>query len=240
MAALFFNNRGAHIAKSFKVPKGRKSSRLWQGMAYEKIRDCVYDIEAGIDFLESEGFEEIHLAGFSTGANKICVYDHYKKRNRIAKYVILCGGDDVGIYYQMLGKRIFFKLLAKAKNRIRFDKDMEIMPDLLRYGEIFSNAGFYDIANPDGDYNVFPFIEIFKKKKLSTLPLFRYFGAIKKPSMVIYGENDEFLSGGDGHGATEVLKRYQSEFDYRIIRRSDHAFKGHESEVGKTMAEWLK
>src|SRR3989338_3220498 len=74
---LMFNNRGAHIIKKFsKVIDGEKV-RIPYGTAYEKIKDCVIDINAAIGFLKKQGYSEFYLIGHSTGANKICVYDHY-------------------------------------------------------------------------------------------------------------------------------------------------------------------
>jgi pimeloyl-ACP methyl ester carboxylesterase len=57
--------------------------------------------------LRRRGYRDITLIGHSTGANKIAVYDHYKPRNSIKRYVLLGGGDDTGILYEHLGPRRF-------------------------------------------------------------------------------------------------------------------------------------
>ena len=48
----------------------------------------------------------------------------------------------------------------------------------------FDNTGvlwrsFYDIANPNGDYNVFPFLEVMKGVRLSKRPRFRHVRGIR-------------------------------------------------------------
>ena len=79
VALLFFNNRGAHLLKSLRYKKSGKNFKTYGGMAYEKIRDCVSDIDGAIAFLRQRGYHTFYLIGSSTGANKICVYNHYKR-----------------------------------------------------------------------------------------------------------------------------------------------------------------
>lgn len=233
-----FNNRGANIIKKFTIEKDGVEERVPFGMAYEKIRECVLDIDGAVKFLQKLGYKEFYLAGASTGANKICVYDHYKPKNIFKKYVLICGGDDTGIYYNLLGKVKFFKLLAKAKKKIENREGLEIATETLPIGEVFSYQGFYDIANPDGDYNCFPFSEAFKRVKISTKPLFRYFKSVKTPSIVIYGEKDEY-TWGNIKKVVGTLKKYQPDFEYKVIDGADHRFTGKQKELANIIADWL-
>lgn len=228
-----FNNRGAHIKKNFQVGKGKKVSK---GMAYELIKECIEDIDTAIRFLSKRGYKEFYLIGFSTGANKICVYNHYKKRNRISRYILVGGGDDTGIYYYELGKKKFYKLLEKAKRMKKKRRGDELISELVPM--IFSWKSFYDIANPDGDYNTFPFYEALRNVKLSKKPLFRYFKAIKKPSLVVYGSEDEY-AWGDVSRAVNLLEKQNPDLDYKIIQGGDHGLSGHTDKLAKIVAGWL-
>ncbi|MEK7550467.1 MAG: hypothetical protein AAB535_01670 [Patescibacteria group bacterium] len=183
------------------------------------------------------GYSEFYLVWVSTGANKICVYDHCKPKNVFSKYVLLCGGDDTGIYYSVLGKEKFFRLLKESEEKIKNGEGEDLIEELLP-DEIFSYVGFYDIANPDGDYNCFPFSEVFTKTKLSTKPLFRYFVEIKKPSLVIYGENDEY-AWGDINKVINILKSYQPDFEYITINDADHGFTGKKKELAEAISNWI-
>ncbi|HTK03540.1 MAG TPA: DUF1749 domain-containing protein [Alphaproteobacteria bacterium] len=232
-----FNNRGAHIIKKLEVKKGTKVEKKLFGMAYEKIKECIFDIDGAVKFLQKLDYKEFYLAGASTGANKICVYDHYKPNNVFKKYILICGADDTGIYYSLLGKTKFFKLLETAKNKIKNGQGEEIIKEILNV-DMFSYQGFYDIANPDGDYNTFPFSEGFKNVKISTKPLFRYFKNIKKPSLVVYGENDEYAWGSIDK-VFETLKKYQPGFDYEMIDGADHGFTGKKKELTKIITDWV-
>jgi pimeloyl-ACP methyl ester carboxylesterase len=238
IAFLHFNNRGAELIKRLTVEKENEEESKYFGAAYEKIKDCVEDIDGAVSLLEQKGYKEIYLIGNSTGANKICVYNYYKPKNKIAKYILIAGGDDTGHHYESLGKDKFCQLLKKAKEKIDERARGEIICDLLP-GEIISWQSFLDIADPDGDYNVFPFYEVINNEKLSTYPLFRYFKSIQKPSLVIYGELDEY-TWGDTKRVIEILKKYQPEFVYQIIPGADHRFQNKKKEVADVVINWLK
>ena len=237
ISTLYFNNRGAHIIKRLNVRHGKETERRRYGMAYEQIKECVADIDGAVSYLKKHGYRKFYLAGASTGANKICVYNYYKPKNDIEKYILLCGGDDTGIYYHMLGKSRFWKLLAEAKRKIKAKRGGDIIKELLPEN-IFSYSGFFDIANPDGDYNVFPFYEVLRKVKLSSKALFRHFKSIRKPTLVVYGDQDEFV-WGDVSKIIELLKGYQPEFTYRIIKGANHQFQKCETELAQTIGDWL-
>lgn len=235
---LNFNNRGAHFIKSFTIRKNDTEERKRFGMSYEKIKDCIFDIDAAILFLEKKGYKEFYLIGHSTGANKICVYDYYKPDTIISKYILVGGGDDTGIYYDILGENKFWMLLEKSKEKIKKGKGDDIIKSLLP-DNIFSYNSFYDIANPDGDYNCFPFLEVIRKIKLSKKPLFRYYKAIQKSTLVVYGENDEY-AWGEVPRVVEILKKQKPEFTYKIIPGADHGLSEHKIELGEIVTKWLK
>jgi len=249
IALLYFNNRGAHYTKKLSQTHGKKVVRKKYGMAYEKIKECIFDIDGAIDFLKKQGYKKFYLIGSSTGANKICVYNwysqliakrsnYYKPENPVSKYILLGPGDDTGFYYDLLGREKFWKLLNKAKDKIKKRQGGEIISELLAHDLIFSYQGFYDIANPDGDYNVFPFSEVVKKLKLSKKKLFRHFKSIKKPTFVIFGSEDEF-AWGDVLRCVEIMKKYQPDLSYEIIPGANHGFSEHREEVAGVIVKFL-
>jgi pimeloyl-ACP methyl ester carboxylesterase len=246
IALLAFNNRGAHFIKTvnkFHEPKENFTGYddVTLGTAYELIKDCVYDINGAMQFLKQQKFSKFYLIGHSSGANKICVYDHYQPQNEIDKYVLLSGGDDTGFYYQQIGDRDkFFKYLEQAKNKIEQGRGEQLIPKYIM-DRILSYQSFYDVSNPDGDYNTFPFTEYLKSLELSTQPLFRYFKAIQKPSLVLYGENDAYSPNKSGRQAIKILRQQvknKSNFEFKLILKADHSFHGQEDELGQVLAHW--
>src|SRR5213075_3553218 len=101
---------GAHVV--------RRAGDGLGGAAFERIRDCVFDIDGAVRELRRRGYRELYLAGHSTGANKVAVYDRLKPRNRVKRYILLAGGDDTGLLHAQLGARRFEAALRKAREMI--------------------------------------------------------------------------------------------------------------------------
>lgn len=222
-----FNNRGSAIV--------RRAGDGLAGSAFERIIDCVADIDAAIRDLWRRGYRDITLAGHSTGANKIAVYDHYKPRNRAKRYILAGGADDTGLLYADLGARRFHALLTKAKAMRSSDEfaPRGAGPSMMSW------SAFYDMANPNGDYNVFPFHEVMSGTKLSSRPLFRHIRAIRKPSLYIYGDRDEYCFG-DVPRCAGILSRYVSGLaEIVVMQNADHGFSGREQALASLIADWV-
>lgn len=232
-----FNNRGAHLIKRLRR-SGKKKRSIHGGMTYERIADCVYDIDGAIRELRARGYREFTLIGHSTGANKIAVYDHYKRLNRVGHYVFFAGGDDVGLMYKQLGGLRFRWALHRARSRRNSD---ELVPSSLSDVPM-SWRSFYDMVNPDGDYNIFPFLEVMRRKKMSKRTPFRYLRAVSKPSLVIYGEKDEyFMESATRYMAVlaDVIGR-KPNFEIVLVKDADHGFGGREEDLSGLIIRWLR
>jgi pimeloyl-ACP methyl ester carboxylesterase len=224
-----FNNRGSAIV--------RRAGNDLGGAAFERIRDCVADIDGAIRELWRRGYRDLTLAGHSTGANKIAVYDHYKPRNRAKRYVLLAGGDDTGLLFDQLGKRRFESMLSKSRAMIKARRGEELAPQ--NFGStMISWRSLYDVGNPNGDYNVFPFMEAIRRVKLSRRP-FRFIRSIRKVSLYIYGDRDEYCFG-DVQRCVAILSEHVNDHAELIVMHdADHGFSGWESELATLIAEWV-
>jgi pimeloyl-ACP methyl ester carboxylesterase len=196
-----FDNRGAHVV--------RRAGRKLGGAAFERIRDCVFDIDGAARELRRRGYRELFLAGHSTGANKVAVYDRLKPRNRFKRYVLLAGGDDTAMAYDR-------RLLTKARTMIKSRRGDELMTDRL-----MSWRAYYDVANPRGDYNVFG-------------PPWRQLRRIRKPSLYIYGDRDEF-----DPDIPAIAQNVGPNAEIVVFEDADHGFSGREGEVGELIASWF-
>jgi pimeloyl-ACP methyl ester carboxylesterase len=236
-----FNNRGAHYVKSLERVVNGEVVKEKQGTTYELIKDCIHDIDGAVNYLKELGYSEFYILGFSTGANKICVYNYYKKTNPFKKYVLLGGGDDTGLWFQQVGsKSKFFAYLKRATEMIKTGKGEKLIPKyMLPY--LFSYQSFYDICNPNGDYNTFPFNEYINNLKLSTKPLFKEYKSINKPTLVVYGQNDEYCYGSVPR-VVDILKKEAPKnipFSFHILKNADHGFSGAEAELASLVTVWL-
>jgi pimeloyl-ACP methyl ester carboxylesterase len=229
IASFPFNNRGSGIV--------RRAGDTFGGSAFERIRDCVADIDVAIREVWRRGYRDITLAGHSTGANKIAVYDHYKPRNRARRYVLLAGGDDTGLLYAQLGARKFNALRIKAKAMIKARRGYELAPRIPGQ-TMLSWRALNDVANPDGDYNVFPFFEAMTETKLSRR-LFRYIRAIRKRSLYIYGDRDAYCFGDVPRCVSILAQNISDRAEIAVMRDADHGFSGREEELGALIANWI-
>jgi pimeloyl-ACP methyl ester carboxylesterase len=241
IAWLPFNNRGAHMVKRFTRVRDGEEESITVGMAHELIAECVHDIDGAAAFLRRRGYRRIFLIGHSTGANKICVYNAARPRNRFAGFILLAGGDDTGLYYDSLGGRGFQRVLKRARAAIAAGRGRELVPPSVT-PFVISWASLFDTMNPDGDYNVFPFLEVLRGLKLSTAPLFRHLQTVRKPALVVYGSEDEFCFG-DVPGCVAVFQdavRGRENFELRMIEGANHGFDGRYAELGSMMAGWMQ
>jgi pimeloyl-ACP methyl ester carboxylesterase len=237
---LAFNNRGAHFIKRLNRRRGTRSDSVMLGMTYELVRDCVPDIEGAIGFLREEGYRRFHLVGHSTGANKIAIFNRRRPRNRVSRYVLLAPGDDVGIYYDTLGERRFHRALDTAQRRVEAGRGLELVPPSISPFPI-SWMSLLDTIDPDGDYNTFPFLETLRGLALSRKTHFRDFRTIRKPTLALYGSEDEYCFG-EVPRCVDILREKAREprrLETVIIPGADHGFSGAENRAGAIVARFL-
>lgn len=230
---LAFNNRGAHFTK-------RINGKNLYGSSREIIKDCVLDIDGAINFLSGKGYQNFILIGHSTGANKAVLYNFLKPDNNIFAFILLAPGDDTGLAYKELQTENFFKALNTAKNKIDKGYGYKTVPKTIYHSLLTYNA-LYDVINPDGQYNIFPYYEILNKVTLSNKEKFLEFKQLKKPTLIVYGEFDEYCYG-DVLSCMKILKSFAPKnitVDYRIIKDTNHSFELKETELGEIMSQWL-
>lgn len=248
IAFFSFNNRGAHYKKVLHQtsPDG-KDNRINGGSRYEKIADCVQDIDGAVAYLSALGYKEFYLVGHSTGANKICVYNHIKAgakaKNPFSAYVLVGPGDDNGLHYSELGKAVFDRALETAKEHIANKIPLAIMPESAGMAD-FSAQSAYDILNPNGAYNTFPYFEA-TTERLGTKQLFEAYRSIRIPTLVVIGENDEYVrTAGTASDALILLEEntHESIIDdsgFVSVEGADHNFSEQSDFFAKTVAGWL-
>lgn len=246
IAFLAFNNRGAHSTKRLKIADDTlpEEDRSFQGGThYELITDSLKDIDGAVNFVKQQGYDQLFLAGISTGANKICVYDSTAKTNSFTKYVLAGPGDDVGLFFESLGQKRYWQALNHSAKLLSADKGLDLMP---KYTGMypFSAQSTWDILNPDGAYNTFSFYE-FNTERLGSKKLFKEYTDIKLPTLVIIGEEDEYMNtaGGPSKALDTFLHHTTAQMmklnDFELVERANHSFHDQETVFAKQVTDWL-
>lgn len=245
IAFFAFNNRGAHNRKSLKLADEtlpEEDRRYQGGTYYERIADCVHDITGAAGFLKEQGFSEQYLAGHSTGANKVCAYHVRTKDNPFLKYVLAGPGDDTGLMFVELGAKKFWAALRYAAAHIKTDP-LKTMP---KYTGMypFSAQSAWDILNPDGAYNTFPFYET-AHERIGEKRLFDEYQRLDRPTLIIFGDADEYTEHVGGAAAAQKLfmkhtsNAMLKKTDFTLVPNADHGFKDAEDDFARRMADWL-
>jgi pimeloyl-ACP methyl ester carboxylesterase len=243
---LAFNNRGAHNRKSLHVDDDmlpEEDRRYLGGTHYELIADCVKDIAGAANLLAQRGFSELYLIGHSSGANKICAYHARARNNPFKKYVLAAPGDDLGLFFMQLGEKRYWQALKYAAAKIDGGDPLHIMP---KYTGMypFSAQSAHDILDPNGAYNTCPYYESLHQR-LGEKPLFKEYRSIDKPTLVIFGWEDEYMgAAGGAEGALKILMRHTSnaqlkQTDFLSVAGAGHGFHDHEEEFAEKVSDWL-
>lgn len=238
---LTYSNTGAHLIQKFDILNNGVRQRGNFGVAYELIKDCIYDIDGAVNYVKELGYKKLILLGQSTGANKICVYNKYKKENPFSAYILTSGGDDSGIFYKQVGAKKFKTVTDKCKKAHARGKGREIVPKYIS-PMLISYDSLLDQIDPDGEYNTFPFYWVSEKIDIMNKKAFNEFKAIDKPCLVIYGGNDEYCHLGTENcmGILKDVTNSQTNFTYKLIQDADHSFTGFENKLAEIISNWIK
>lgn len=225
-----FNNRGHDIVAGIKKidprePKGY--TRVNGGAGYERFEDCVYDIDAGISFFLDNGYNEIVLAGHSTGANKTCYYAATCRDSRIVGIVL--AGPMSDRFSNNTDKENYEKNFTHMQQLAKRGKGDDI---LNLYFFPMSAKRWLSLLGPNSKEDVFNYGD--KEHVLIQ------FGKIRKPLLVLFSENDETADRGIT-AIKSIFDAHQKSVNYSsiIIPNTTHNYTGKEKEVVQTIVRWV-
>lgn len=226
-----FNTRGHDMVTGIRKVDSRKESGYSHeiiGAAYERFEDSVHDVDAGISFLERQGFSEIIIAGHSTGANKVCFYAANVNDPRVTGVIL--AGPMSDRHSARTDKVNYEKNLHEAKALIAAGKG-----DALQEGKHFfpiTPKRFVSLLASNTAEDVFNYGD--NKNVLSV------FSRIQKPLLVICSEKDEVAD----RPIPEIRKAFDahaqtSNYQSLVIPNADHGFSGKEKEFVSAIVTWV-
>jgi pimeloyl-ACP methyl ester carboxylesterase len=132
--------------------------------------------------------------------------------------------------------------MQRAKEMIRAKRGDELIPRAMWHATMnapMSWRSLYDMGNPDGDYNIFPFLEALRGVRFSRKPRFRHLRGIRKPALVLYGERDEFCYDDVPSCVAALAEIAPPKMELAIMKDADHGFSGRESELARLIVNWM-
>ncbi|MEK7496769.1 MAG: DUF1749 domain-containing protein [Patescibacteria group bacterium] len=231
LSLAILEHRGSGVA--VRLRKGlKKEQRQLGGTAYEKFTDCIFDIEAGIKFLQGQGYKKIILCGHSTGANKAAYYIQTTGGKGIVGVGLLGPLSDVPGFKNILGQK-YQSTLNLAKKMVAQNRGDELLPLDLFKGILWSAQRFLSIATPSGAEDMFPYYQ--SKCK------FTWVKKLNKPTLVLIGEKDQYAD----LPPAKILQIFKNQiptefFTGQLVAGGNHGFDDKEGELVKVVVKWIK
>ncbi len=226
-----FNNRGHDLIAGIRKYDGTPPNGYTYypgGAGSEVFEECVFDVNAGIDFLVKKGFSEIILVGHSTGANKVCYYAATQKNPHVVG-VVLSGAMSDRLGHPESDKQIETHI-HELKQKIKEGKGDELLFGYhffpitpKRYLSLFESGSHEDTFDY-GDLN----------------PKMTSFSSIQLPLLVLLGGADEYADR-PVEDITKVFDAHVTSPHYKsiIIPNALHKFHGKEPEVAESLVEFI-
>ena len=200
------------------------------GTAFEKFEDCVLDIRAIIRLAKKLGYQNIILAGHSTGANK-ALYYLYKTQDRgIQGLLLLSPASDIDFDMKKFGKNEAMRRLTLAKE-LKTKKPFALLPQ--GFG-VWTAQRLVSLLSKGTPEDVFPYYNPrarWKELKSASIPI-----------AVVFGSRDEHLT----LPAKKLIEVFRvkagstKSFSGITIKGADHGFVKKEKELARTIIRWIK
>lgn len=231
-----FNNRGAGYMTKFDTVQGQS---YMGGMAYEVIRDFVYDLSGVIKWAAHSGYESAVLVGHSTGANKI-VYGLSSRAAYalpVAGAVLLSGGDDVALQRSRYAADTLEQIIQISKEKQRSSPRHLVPPEYFPGDHPISWRSLDELLSENGDYDMFPFKRASYAKGHAIAP-FRQLKSIQQPVLLAYGSED-FGTIIPVRQALGLVTGYVPSLDTYELMGADHNFTGFEKNIVRYVVAWI-
>lgn len=225
IAFLTFNNRGAGIVQDFIERNKFNADYKRIGGSLEVFGDCLIDIKAAVDLMNSRGYREVVLQGHSLGCQKVTFYQSRKKDKRVKGLILLAPVDDVAFTKKHWGNK--------------YKRALVIARKLLKQGEKSVPAwmAFYPMLTPEMFLNV-------ADPQSSSGRIFDYSGKLAEiqsihiPVLAIFGSLDAYQANPSDK--LKILKDKLEKCDTILVEKAGHGFVGYEKELSLYISKWLR
>ncbi len=229
IAFLVGENRGTHSITQFENTRG---DLVNIGNTFELLEDCVYDIQAWVDYATELGYKNIWLQGHSLGTSKIAYYLYSKNPKNISGVILLSPSDMVGCFMGKVEKQ---PVVIKAEELLKQGKYRELLEDEIFEGNILSAKTIVNFFGENTNLAIFNFA----KPNLG----FKVVNSISVPVLAITGNKDEgIVSVSDPYKAMEKLEEELINAPRKktiVYEGASHQFEGFEERIVKDVLEFI-
>ena len=213
---------------------GNLVAKIKRGATYARFEDFHKDVDAWVDFLENEGYENIIFVGYCFGCSKVVEYLNKHKRGNISALVLIAPQDGTRI-------RVIDKhkgMMYDAAENIIINKPEKLLDNKF--------LGYCDISS-----RTFMSFCIYKPFHAMAYhnehPDFGYLQNIKVPTLFVVGDKDKGLVTNDVDDTKEKalpcmqkLAQNVSDAQVVIIPDAKHSFVDKEKELSCVISKFIK
>lgn len=229
------NNRGHDVFADIRKHKDGKVEWTQIGGGQERFEDCLFDIDAWINFLINRGVKKIILQGHSLGPNKNIYYQVKNKSKFVNGFVHLSPQNDAGLMKSILSNKKYFDTNMVIERMLKDHRENEILAKELQILCPISALAYSGYFIENGIGNLFPYHNP-DNRNWSVL------NRISEPQLLIFGGEDPYIKPSVVK-AIEVFKskiKKSSKFESKIIKGASHSYIGYEKELIQTIFDWIK
>jgi pimeloyl-ACP methyl ester carboxylesterase len=230
--SLYINNRGHDKVASMKhVLPGTEKGYDWfpGGMAHEIFTDCVYDIQAGIEYLKDRGVEKIYLVGHSTGCQKSIFYLSRHENHDISGTVLICPMSDYAAAKKLEDPQKLAVAVKYAHKVVERGKPGDLIPSDI-WPEPIDAQRFLSLYTPDSIEEIFCYSQPNRKPDLLQ--------QIDIPLLVLLAQKDEYAYRPIVEIA-EWFRRSTHHSTVQLIPDSLHSLTGKDEQTRALIKTWL-
>lgn len=195
------------------------------GNAFELVEDCVYDIQAWVEFAKEQGYKDICLSAHSLAPSKVVYYMNQKTDPSIKGLIFVSPVDMVGIGEAT--NEDFQGMMEEAKNLMQEGKEYHLLSQL-ESGEYYLSAKtFLNLFAQSSPADVFCYTDRnhdWSALQSISVPVFGIFGTADSPITTIC----------DAQNAAEAFKTHSTSAAFVqtiIYEDASHAFDGFEQDI---------
>ena len=225
-----FNNRGNGNVTDFLRIKDEKKDYVVYGTSGEKFEDCVFDINAHVDFVKEKGYKKIHLSGHSLGAPKVAYFASQFPED-LTSLIFMSPSDMLGLARDNSDQ--FEKEITAAEKLAEEGREGELLPDYI-WGEHPITARTYlNLFNNESKAGIFNFHD----KTLG----FETLSKITTPTLAFMGRRDDVLL----IPIEEIMETIKTEMKSsakvktEIVGDADHNYLDHEQMMADILKDWI-
>ncbi len=226
-----FNNRGKGNMSTFVRKINDKIQYPVIGNVYEKFEECILDIKAHVDFLENQGFTNIHLMGHSLGVPKVVYYLGKSQDERIKSLILLSPADMLGLIREK--KEIFNKGILIAKNMISEGRGNDLIPKKVWDEYCLSANTYVNFFDDNAETGVLNFHNQNDE--------FKILSQILQPIFTVMGRKDDVLIIPIEKIMNMIKEKAKcsKKCEYEILGDATHDYKEYEQQLADTVLNWV-